>query len=279
MEQQKDKRDQEHEGNIKTKTDITTCFLSHSMIPSYPPEYNIFPRFYFAKEHVFVLQPGNALYIPPGWCHWVFSYPNLEEDNGPDARHSSANIALSFPVTKFAGNILPPFKDEKPLAFTLINLPFLQWDFNKLFNNDNQEDDVVDVNNVHDVIYSKGSTLNVVRKPNGNICHTRKVSKEKFVKMVSEGKYNISLGQNDTILSGSNLHQESRPPDFWLGSLWGSKIRSNLWVTSCLNQSGVDTGLHYDATYNLLVQIKGVKIVRLYAPEDQQNLYITSLAN
>jgi hypothetical protein len=240
------------------------CYLCHSLIPSYPPPYNLFPRFYSARERIFILEPGCSLFIPRRWCHWVFSYPSSSSTD-----LESANIAISFPVTSYNGKVLSPFDEDKPVALKLTEEPFLNWDVSTFLSDEQLEDD-----ELHDVLYSKGMTLHTVKKKaSKGVIHQKSMTKRQLVNLVKEGKHNVSLGQNKTLLSKVR-RQESKPPDFWLGSMGDCRISTNIWLTWCRSEMGVDTGLHYDWTHGLLVQIKGTKVVRLYAPEEHENLYI-----
>ena len=240
-------------------------YLSHSRIDRFPPPYNLFPRFYHAREAVFVLQPGDALYIPPGWCHWVFSYPDAKSTDG-----DGANLAISFPVTDFAGKVQEPFSKESALHLNVGDLPFLEWTLDRVLPADSEK--------IHRVLLSKGTTLHNVGKQSKNRIKIKMMNNEGILATFREGKYNVSLGQNDSIFSHDrNLYKESRPPDFWIGSFPGSKMRSFLWITVPNSELGIDSGLHYDSTHGLLIQIRGVKIVRLYPPSERQNLYIGPL--
>lgn len=52
------------------------------------PDPKIYPRFYKAHRLEFTLEPGDMLWIPSGWYHWVFS-----EDPDP---HTGLNIAANY---------------------------------------------------------------------------------------------------------------------------------------------------------------------------------------
>jgi hypothetical protein len=52
------------------------------------PDKKIFPRFYKARKLEYILEPGDMLWIPPGWYHWIFS-----EDPDPE---TGLNIAVNY---------------------------------------------------------------------------------------------------------------------------------------------------------------------------------------
>jgi len=62
--------------------------LRYSHINSIEPDPQMFPLFYKAKRYEYVLNPGERLYIPPGWFHLIQS---SEVDKG-----SKLNIAVNY---------------------------------------------------------------------------------------------------------------------------------------------------------------------------------------
>ena len=59
----------------------------YSYITTEFPDRKQFPKFYEAKRIEIILEPGDMLYLPAGWYHWVFS-----EDPDPD---TGLNVALN----------------------------------------------------------------------------------------------------------------------------------------------------------------------------------------
>ena len=52
-------------------------FMNHSSIEDYPPSVLNFPKFYYAHSTTYILYPGECLYIPKYWNHWVFTYQKI----------------------------------------------------------------------------------------------------------------------------------------------------------------------------------------------------------
>lgn len=223
--------------------------IAHSLIDSYPPNINKFPKFYQASEKVIVLEPGDMLYIPPYWCHWVHSYPSDGE-----------NIAVSFPVVEFNEPIYDQFAFKEPFVYSLDKKDYSFLNLSKeeiLQNTDNSKS--------HKALVSENSILVPVRKNSPVPWKSLKIKdlfslKDKFV----------SFGQNSTLT-------KIKPPEFILKSFPNSVFCSFLWLYLYPRDTFIDSGLHYDHNPNVLIQIKGKKVIRLYHPREHKNLYISPL--
>ena len=241
------------ENDNNSENEIT--YVSHSLIPCYPVDVIKFPQYYNSICKTYVLREGDMLYIPPQYSHWVFSYGD--------------NLALTFPVTDFKGYIDSPFDLENPLQFKLVDLPFLKWNLKYLLDATGEDDKF-------QCLLSKGQSLYPVKKPHHKRQIYRKnLTKKDILDTIKEKKLNISIGQNANMISG--VYKEAKPPHFWLKSFNGSKIVARTWVSSSKNDAPIDTGLHYDLGYSSLVQITGVKVVKLFSPDQLSNLYMSPL--
>lgn len=232
---------------------MNTLYTSHSAIPTYPPNILDYPDFYKCKEMTFILSPGDMLYIPAGWFHWVFSYPDEQQ-----------NIAISYSVSEFAGHIYNEFYFEKPYKFSLNKNehPF----FNYTFESYKQMYPDYKVNTI---ISNKNVLLHVNKSQlkNHKIQHV-KLTFDEMETLLKNNTHNIYMGQNDTLTP-------QKPPECLFTGFPESRYRCNQWLALFnKNTEYIDSGLHYDITHGILIQIKGKKLVRLFKPEDANDLYL-----
>jgi hypothetical protein len=226
---------------------------SHSSIPSYPPNVLEYPNFYNSKEYVYILKPGDMLYIPPKWFHWVFSYPDEQQ-----------NIAMSYTMVKY-NNIYNEFQFNKPFKFHLDKNehPFFNYNLDSFKN-------MYPTNKITTLISNK-NTLIPVKKSSLDKSHQLQKLPLTFSEMEDLHKtntYNLYMGQNYKLDS-------QKPPDCILNSFPDSVIRCSHWL-ALLNKDTeyIESGLHYDLDPNTLIQIKGTKLVRLFRPQEYNNLYV-----
>ena len=234
-------------------------YISHSKIQSYPPNPIEFPNFYNCKEEVYILEEGDVLYIPPRWYHWVFSYPS---------KTCRENIAISYTTRGdkyidgfYKFNSCKPFKlclDEDDYSFLDISLK-----------------DVVKkckLDYYQDCYKSENSTIVPVQKK-GDVVQRETLSVENILNLHRKNKYNIVIGQDDTLANKLGVDV----PHF-IKVAFGDDINKYMWVNLLKSKDAyIETGLHCDTTHNLLIQVKGTKVVRLYNPESSKNLYLQPL--
>jgi hypothetical protein len=235
-----------------------------SIIDTYPPNVNKFPNFYKCKEYLYILYPGDMLYIPKNWFHWVFSYPDI-------TTKFNQNIAISFPITKFGNKLCNEFKNEVPFVSKLNDneYPNISYEILKKFNNPYE----------YKFFKSKKNVLTPCIKPgfNNKIIVDEVASFKKLEHLLKKNDYNIYVGQNGNIMDKNNS-LNINPNKKMLDGFPESKFGCFLWFGSILSKDNyIDSGLHYDYSHNCLIQIKGIKIVRLYHPNDYDNLYIKPL--
>jgi len=231
-------------------------FYSHSAINSYPPHPDKFPKFYNCKEEIFVLNPGDVLYIPPRWNHWCFSYPNKNNEN----------IALSYAIHEceiYPECINPLFLLSKPLYYNLNPVLNLSWD--TLVN--------LNIPNKFNFISTKNNIINQINKLDNNESEIITMSINELDLYKKNNNYNISLSMNYKIPQLLNL----KPPDIVTHAFRDCKsIQQYAWINLFKNNNEyIDTGLHFDMSYNIIVQLQGTKLVRLFNPNDAKNLYLT----
>lgn len=228
---------------------------SHSLIPSYPPNITKYPLFYDCKEYIVVLHPGEALYIPPRWFHWVFSYPESEEER--------KNIAISYHISSIDES-KQENTNRKPMKYKLDKNNYVY--FNYTFNNLKKTYS----DKKFTVLKSKENIIIPIEKPTlKNNIYQELLTLDDIENQHND--YNIYIGQNNTF-------KTYVLPDCIKKDFIGSKFRCFHWIASFKHDTEyIDSGLHYDKTHGLLISIKGIKIVRLYHPNDYENLYVQTM--
>jgi len=247
-------------------------YLSHSAIPSYPPDVFKYPDFYKCKEHVYVLNPGDILYIPPYWFHWVFSYNN----------ENDINVAFSFMILNediISKTSNPDILKNKPFTY-------------------HYENDLINYNNSLETIFKLKEKVEILKSKNVNLYPENKIKTDNIVreeielskiselsklsKLNLKNSFNFVAGQESLTHVFKTL-PSLRPPEYLLYLLNKNteelKYKPLLWISyskECTKHDKIpiNTGLHYDATPNFIFQIKGIKVVRLYSPLCHSKLYV-----
>lgn len=225
---------------------------NHSAIPIYPPNPVDYPKFYNVKEKLYILYPGDSLYIPPFFPHWVHSYPDKNSEY-------NENIAFSFPV-KYNSNLFNEFSRKLPFVFNLSNKDneFLNYDVNTILEK---------LESKTRIFISDYNTITPVKK--STLTHNQKkfnLNKKSLQKLINSklDKYMyISQVELDIALV----------PDYYKMSFPNINIKSYLWMSFCKKNNYIDSGLHWDIFHNILVQVKGIKIVRVFSQNDSDSLY------
>lgn len=231
---------------------MKTLYTSHSAIPTYPPNVINYPNFYNCKEYTFILHPGDMLYIPAGWFHWVFSYPDEQQ-----------NIAISYAVSELNGPIYNEFQFKKPYLFNLNKYEhsFFNYTFNTFKN-------MYPTHKINTII-SKNNTLVPVKKQSLKHKLTKcQLTFNEMYDLFTKNTHNIYMGQNESL-------NPQKPPECLLRGFPNSKFTCNQWLALFKKDTEyIDSGLHYDITHGILVQIKGTKLIRLFRPQDANKLYL-----
>lgn len=228
---------------------MITTYLTHSIIDNYPPNIYKYPNFYKCKEHLYILYPGDMLFIPAYWFHWIFSY---NEKN-------SMNKAISYPILN------DDIYNKTTNIDILSKKPFVY-----------HVDENVSFDNFNDEVY-------IFKSKNHNIYPFNKSESNKIIKnkinysdMVKNSKnlnysYNFVCGNHDV----THLFKTPQFLSFLLNKNQETlKYKSLLWHSYSINETPINTGLHYDSWNNFLLQLEGIKVVRLYHPNCHKNLYV-----
>ena len=209
------------------------------------PDRHQFPKFYEAKRIEIILEPGDMLYIQPGWYHWVFS----EE---PD-HNTGLNVAINYwyrdnwNITHLDRD--PPIKTTHTIHKSIDYMNFL--------------------NTLGDrKLYCSASntgcfTLPRVRWRHDDIvkCTDHYLSFNEFYEKRTSG---------DHWYMWANADDRLKPYDPKIDPNWELYKNVNWWV----NFGNVNTAMHYDDTLNLLCQIAGKKRVVLFPHSEWANLYL-----
>jgi len=77
-----------------------------SKIKKYPPDFKLYPLYYDKNNivHEFTITPGQCLYIPKNWWHWVFTYADTISVTSWDTIEDSTPYVFEQPIFKTISN-------------------------------------------------------------------------------------------------------------------------------------------------------------------------------
>lgn len=246
------------------------CQRRHSKVPSTTPDNIEFHNYYKARKISVMLNPGDILFIPYGWWHFVTS------DKVDDDTHM--NITISNWTTKRKCDCLLSFDPDNyrlqcprytynPSKFnklvdthTKLSLPFLA--HSKLYTQYTLDFKTLQDNLHNDVpiFHSKDGffTSTYLDYYHHHNCTKFKSNFTNFHEMGMNGEH-VYLAQYAVSDTSLNL-----PP--LLDNNYNDRF---LWI----NFGKATSNLHYDLEDNLLVQIQGTKNVIMFPPSERDNLY------
>lgn len=185
----------------------------------------------------------------------MFSYPD-----------EKYNLAISFNIfNSECKNIYNEFTLKKPFLFNLDkkNYTFLNTTLSDIKK--------VITNYKNKVLFSRYNTIVPVQKENNKNIYSKNINFDTVLKLYSTDKYNISISQDSILPKLLDITL----PSFIKNSFPLDNIHCYSWLNLLKqNCNYLETGLHYDITHNILIQIHGSKVVRLYEPKCSKNLYI-----
>lgn len=197
-----------------------------------------YPKYYEARKTEFTIGPGQKLFIPAGWFHFVFS-EGVEEETGLNmAINHWFMVRESFEEGKSNGDV--PYV----AGHTIPNINLSEY--------------ISDDEEVRFVFSEDGIYGTVAIGQNHVDTHYTYMKWGDYYKNKRTDGYMI---------------QHQFP---WLEQFKDSDIpdrtekQSSMWV----NFGNVRTYIHYDLDDNFLCQIKGTKRVLLFPPEDRDLLYM-----
>lgn len=214
----------------------------YSMIEDEFPDKEKFPLYYKAHKQEFIIEPGQMLFIPPGWFHFVFS-----EDPDPETK---LNFAVNYwyePSESFSegtSGFKGPYVADCPIPITKLD-PF--------------------------EIFRPLGLLKVWRSPNTDTFYSGTL----FTRCLENGSHNEFM-TFDEFYETQNpeyylLQYQNIPAiDALVPKHDTPLINSSCWI----NFGNIKTQMHYDGMDNWLCQVHGRKRILLFPPEDRDLLYM-----
>lgn len=249
-----------------------------SKIPEPYPKDPIYKDYNSIKKIEITLKPGQMLFIPAGWFHYVLS-------EAPDKK-TELNVSINF-FTAYTDGCLDckdftnhPFPDTlvkesvKTISYdkyTRESQPFVIKDYfkeNSLWNvfgitksnlqNFIKKEKVV-VTRSDNSMFSSNYTIDYFP----NSCQEETMTIDDFIRLseLHKGKYNYYLLQQE-------VNQESMVLPNFINEKF--LVKNSLWI----NFGNVYSSLHYDMYNNVFVQVQGVKKVILIPPNKKNKLNI-----
>jgi len=223
-----------HMGNL----DVYIAEKKYSEITEEFPDKEKYPLYYQASRHEFTIGPGEMLFIPAGWFHFVFS-----EDSCPE---TSLNYAINYwyyPENDWVEenpSFLLPRKDTHSLPY----IDPRDVCGNKIMN--------VTRSNLNGLFPS----ARVFHKFNGK-CYFEQMTYDQFYESKNPNYYIIQVANTDVL----NKHAPKYTKDLWNSSAW-------------INFGNARSLIHYDEYDNWLCQVKGTKRVVLFPHQERDMLYM-----
>lgn len=228
---------------------------------------NEYPNYYNAKRFEVILNEGDALYIPSGWFHHIYSETttsniNMSINFWTDTNKNEKNIFQQsythiehIPSLDISSNFNYDMHvaNSQPFTFfTSINnksITTLHHVFNNILLNNCKQSNNTFVSHLIDL------------NPDD------KYSYISFTDFLNQTElYNYVLGNNISHHLNNHSWIQSLMPSF----LKNKNIYSHVW----LNHGHVSTRNHYDIYENVLLQVYGSKRVLLSPPDERNNLYM-----
>jgi len=212
-----------------------------------------FPLFCKATPIEFTLNPGDCLYIPPKWWHWVRSF---------GSRCISINFWFADGDTKI-NNI------EK--HYPKIYVDTLKWSALQKWSNEY----LIEVSEkcapdglwlwIEGFAYKKRITMRDFISKYGST--TANTEKKEFAYLITLKDY-----EHSGSISNRRL-LDILSDDFSIPTLIDTDDTKSVGYNFWMNFGGIDTGLHFDDDGGLLCVVDGTKKVTLYSPDDTPYLY------
>lgn len=214
--------------------------LQYSRLLDTTPDKRYFPNFYKAKGHEVILNPGDCLFLPAGWWHWVFS-----EGTGS----SGLNIALNF---WYATDWRPWDKTVKyPVTtkHTLCDIDYI------------------------DIMQKLENRFLVHHSAERKFAEYRVYPKVESVLPVTFSLLNFNemfetksdIGMYATAIPDPRMKKFTP-----MVNGFSAQIDNAYWW---VNNGDVTTLCHYDIADNFLCQLEGTKRILLFHQDERENLY------
>lgn len=255
----------------------------YSSLKSFNPDSNIYPKYYTSKKFEIELNEGEAITIPCGWLHYIYSNPPTSPDK--------YNIALNY----FNKNIISElhiFRDSYKLHSNIENIDSYKsseinyTDINNSFQKnipihiknifDNKCNSKLDFFNLYNLLENSNidvlvsSTqffppLNLLPYESSQSIYTSNIAFSDFL------SWNHSEPNSCNIYIMDN-YQYSKKLYKYIPQFINSNelFSTNLWV----NYGNIFSLLHYDPYDNIFIQHVGSRKIILIPPYEQKNMYM-----
>lgn len=199
------------------------------------PDPRQFPLYYKARKHVFEIGPGETLFIPAGWFHFVFSTDTTD--------------GLNFAVNHWYTPLYNWDRGQKSHLLPHVSKHNLNIEPYDVMDGD---DEVLAVRSTLDGLFPSDRLSHLFK---GYVRHETMKLKE-FLETKNPRYY---VAQNS--FSSDKVPTPRYPTPLYMKSIW-------------INFGNVRTLCHYDEHDNFLCQIKGRKRVIMFPHEDRDLLYM-----
>jgi len=254
----------------------------YSVFSGESPDKNTYPLFYRAKKIEVILNEGQYLFIPAGWFHYVFSEPLNNEPLNIALSHfikTEKGCAICEPNEHEDYNLSCPKLDDEYIDLNLFNKcrkesqPFISENFKKQndwtcfswdkeYLLDKYKDQLMTVNSSVSPMFVSNALTDIY--PNNWIQSQMTFKNFMDTNGYANGLYYYLLQTNFNFLD--KLKDDIRLPPI----IQNSKEETYaIWI----NFSNVYSGLHFDNSDNILLQIRGRKRILLFPPSERKYLY------
>jgi hypothetical protein len=256
--------------SVKAVDIVNTNF---SELPAFPPDAARYPLFQQAACAEVHLEPGDMLYMPRRWWHWVTSF---ERNIAINVWHAAERTSGKLPSDQSAPTEIPTLSDPaefkaryfQPREPVRIRTPELQrwpafsrWTDDYLEARSGAASYLVGVSPDPQLFPFKGAHR--TRGEQLTLGQFLKRSRE------STGEH-LYLAQNEAL--PRLLAEDWSIPGFWRDCFEDAAFRVPMWLTFA-GEQGVTSALHFDYYENVLIQIAGRKRVLLFSPSQTPYLY------
>jgi len=241
----------------------------HSKVPSQTPDKNQFPLYYQARNISVTLQPGDILYIPYGWWHFITSEKvdaitkmNIAISNWTQIKKCDCEISydpIKYRIQCPSYNYDPDKVKKLLNTHTRLSMPFIS--HSKLHLNYNLDYQTLQ-NNLPEKIPIFHSRTNFFTSMHINYYHHNECYKDLFS---FDEFYDMGLAGEHVYLGQFPIKDSS----FNIAPISDNYTDTFLWV----NFGNATSNLHYDTEDNLIMQVQGTKKITLFPPSERDNLY------
>jgi hypothetical protein len=229
---------------------------------------HLFPDFAKASPQKFILHPGDVLFIPSKWWHWVKSF-------------GSRSISINFWFDRIPPSTLNILSESKATDPRVFKDAVKEWPALTKWTNEYLSE------------VSEKCVPGGVWIWRDSFSLKERISMSEFIEQYASNKdefaYLITLKDYEHKDSPSNTRLlDALDTDIWFPRIPDTNPRNsnddstedvesnrdiqyghNFWM----NFGGIDTGLHYDDQHGFLCVVDGTKEVTLYPPTDSIYLY------